>query len=225
MTIINEKAYQLDNNVFQRKGEYYAPLDDFLVLLTQHTNTDYSMDYDSMSISLDGVVQNAPELKTTDLAEEKKKWQFDTIIIDPGHGGKDPGTAGKNIVEKHLVLKIAKRLVNTINAEKSMSAFLTRDGDYFPCPQNRKSCDQKTSLNERLDIAKKGGAEVILDKDLTPEILSKAIKEIFLKEGKLSEMAEAAFDQTFVNATENITKYCYKMIEKPLLISSIIGPE
>ena len=72
--IINEKAYQLDNNVFQRKGEYYAPLDDFLVLLTQHTNTDYSMDYDSMSISLDGVVQNAPELKTTDLVEEKKKF-------------------------------------------------------------------------------------------------------------------------------------------------------
>jgi len=74
-------------------------------------------------------------------------------------------------------------------------------------------------------LAKKGGAKVILDKDLTPEILSKAIKEIFLKEGKLSEMAEAAFDQTFVNATENITKYCYKMIKKPPLISSIIGPE
>jgi len=84
------------------------------------------------------------------------------IAIDPGHGGKDPGTAGKNIVEKHLVLKIAKRLVNTINAEKSMSAFLTRDGDYFPCPQNRKSCDQKTSLNERLDIAKKGGAVLFI---------------------------------------------------------------
>ena len=84
------------------------------------------------------------------------------IAIDPGHGGKDPGTSGKNIVEKHLVLKIAKRLVNTINAEKSMSAFLTRDGDYFPCPQNRKPCDQKTSLNERLDIAKKGGAVLFI---------------------------------------------------------------
>ena len=84
------------------------------------------------------------------------------IAIDPGHGGKDPGTAGKNVVEKNLVLKIAKRLVNTINAEKSMSAFLTRDGDYFPCPQNKKSCDQKTSLNERLYKAKKAGAVLFI---------------------------------------------------------------
>ena len=61
-------------------------------------------------------------------------------------------------------------------------------------------------------LAKKGGAKVILDKDLTPEILSKAIKEIFLKEGKLSEMAEAAFDETFLNATQNVAKFCYEKI-------------
>ena len=66
-------------------------------------------------------------------------------------------------------------------------------------------------------LAKKGGAEVILDKDLTPEILSKAIKEIFLKEGKLSEMAEAAFDETFLNATQNVAQFCYEKIEQPPL--------
>ena len=66
-------------------------------------------------------------------------------------------------------------------------------------------------------LAKKGGAKVILDKDLTPEILSKAIKEIFLKEGKLSEMAEAAFDETFLNATKNVAQFCYEKIEQPPL--------
>ena len=66
-------------------------------------------------------------------------------------------------------------------------------------------------------LAKKGGAEVILDKDLNPEILSKAIKEIFSKENKIRVMAEAAFDETFVNATQNIAQFCYKMIEQPLL--------
>ena len=66
-------------------------------------------------------------------------------------------------------------------------------------------------------LGKKGGAEVILDKDLTPEILSKAIKEIFLKEGKLSEMAEAAFDETFLNATQNVAQFCYEKIEQPTL--------
>ena len=136
--IINEKAYQLDNNVFQRKGEYYAPLDDFLALLTQHTNTDYSMDYDSMSISLDGVVQNAPELKTTDLVEEKKKWQFDTIIIDPGHGGKDPGSVGhKGTKEKDIVLDVSKRLARKIQKNLRIKTVLTRDEDVFVRLQDR----------------------------------------------------------------------------------------
>ena len=63
-------------------------------------------------------------------------------------------------------------------------------------------------------IAKKGGAEVILDKDLKLDILVKAIKKIFLKEGILSEMSEATFDETFVNATKNIAQFCYKKIEQ-----------
>ena len=66
-------------------------------------------------------------------------------------------------------------------------------------------------------LAKKGGAEVILEKDLNPEILSMKIKKIFSKEGKLSHMTEAAFDKTFVNATQNIARFCYKMIEQPPL--------
>ena len=66
-------------------------------------------------------------------------------------------------------------------------------------------------------IAKKGGAEVILDKDLKLEILVKTIKKIFSQEGILSEMAEATYDETFVNATQNIAQFCYKMIEQPPL--------
>ena len=66
-------------------------------------------------------------------------------------------------------------------------------------------------------IAKKGGAEVILDKDLKLEILVKTIKKIFSHERVLSEMAEATYDETFVNATQNIAQFCYKMIEQPPL--------
>ena len=108
-------------------------------------------------VDVKSMYEGSKKIATSNINQSKM-----IIAIDPGHGGKDPGTAGKNIVEKHLVLKIAKRLVNTINAEKSMSAFLTRDGDYFPCPQNKKSCDQKTSLNERLDKAKKAGAVLFI---------------------------------------------------------------
>jgi len=66
-------------------------------------------------------------------------------------------------------------------------------------------------------LAKKGGAEVILDKDLKPDILAHTIKRIFEEENRFSEMSKAALDQTFVNATQNIAQFCYKMIEQPPL--------
>ena len=136
--IINDKAYQLQNNVFQRKGEYYVPLDDLLTLLTQQTNTDYSMDYASMSISLGSVIQNIPIVETTDLNKEKKKWQFDTIIIDPGHGGKDPGSVVyKGTKEKDIVLDVSKRLARKIQKNLRVKTILTRDEDVFIRLQDR----------------------------------------------------------------------------------------
>ena len=136
--IINDKAYQLQINVFQRKGEYYVPLDDLLTLLTQQTNTDYSMDYASMSISLGSVIQNIPIVETTDLNKEKKKWQFDTIIIDPGHGGKDPGSVGyKGTKEKDIVLDVSKRLARKIQKNLRVKTILTRDEDVFIRLQDR----------------------------------------------------------------------------------------
>ncbi len=136
--IINDKAYQLQNNVFQRKGEYYVPLDDFLALLTQHTNTNYSINYNSMSINLGSVIQNSPIDKTTDLIKEKKKWQFDTIIIDPGHGGKDPGSIGyKGTKEKDIVLDVSKRLAKKIQKNLRVKTILTRDEDVFIRLQDR----------------------------------------------------------------------------------------
>ena len=136
--IINDKPYQLQNNVFQRKDEYYVPLDDFLALLTQHTNTNYSMNYNSMSINLSSVIQNSPIDKTTDLIKEKKKWQFDTIIIDPGHGGKDPGSVGyKGTKEKDIVLDVSKRLARKIQKNLRVKTILTRDEDVFIRLQDR----------------------------------------------------------------------------------------
>jgi N-acetylmuramoyl-L-alanine amidase len=136
--IINDKPYQLQNNVFQRKGEYYVPLDNFLALLTQHTNTNYSMNYNSMSINLSSVIQNSPIDRTTDLIKEKKKWQFDTIIIDPGHGGKDPGSVGyKGTKEKDIVLDVSKRLARKIQKNLRVKTILTRDEDVFIRLQDR----------------------------------------------------------------------------------------
>jgi N-acetylmuramoyl-L-alanine amidase len=53
-------------------------------------------------------------------------------VIDPGHGGEDPGAIGRRgSREKDITLNIARRLKRLIDAEPNMRALLTRDGDYF----------------------------------------------------------------------------------------------
>lgn len=55
-----------------------------------------------------------------------------TIAIDPGHGGEDPGAIGEGgTYEKDVVLAIARKLRDRIDAEPNMRAFMTRDADFF----------------------------------------------------------------------------------------------
>ena len=61
-----------------------------------------------------------------------------TIVIDPGHGGEDPGARGRlGSSEKNITLTIAKRLKDLIDAEPDMRAVLTRDGDFYVPLQTR----------------------------------------------------------------------------------------
>lgn len=55
-----------------------------------------------------------------------------TIVIDPGHGGEDPGAIGaRGSKEKDITLSMSRKLKALIDAEPNMRAVLTRDGDYF----------------------------------------------------------------------------------------------
>jgi N-acetylmuramoyl-L-alanine amidase len=54
------------------------------------------------------------------------------IMIDPGHGGEDPGAHGKyKTREKDIVLKIGRRLKALIEKEPNMKAYMTRNEDVF----------------------------------------------------------------------------------------------
>ncbi|RLB43681.1 MAG: N-acetylmuramoyl-L-alanine amidase [Deltaproteobacteria bacterium] len=54
------------------------------------------------------------------------------IVIDPGHGGKDPGCyIGKGIKEKDIVLRIAKILAKKLKKKLGCEVYLTRTRDVF----------------------------------------------------------------------------------------------
>jgi N-acetylmuramoyl-L-alanine amidase len=75
----------------------------------------------------------APTAATQAPATPKAKVERLIIVaIDPGHGGEDPGAVGPTgLREKDVVLAVALKLRDRLNAVPGMRAMLTRDADYF----------------------------------------------------------------------------------------------
>ena len=74
-------------------------------------------------------------------ATPSERRQVDRLIIvalDPGHGGEDPGAVGPTgLREKDVVLDIALKLRDALNAQRGMRVMLTRDADFFVPLQER----------------------------------------------------------------------------------------
>lgn len=73
------------------------------------------------------------------------------VVIDPGHGGRDPGAVGKRGTrEKDVVLGVSRRLKARIDATPGMRAIMTRSSDkYVP-------------LRKRIEIARKSKADLFI---------------------------------------------------------------
>jgi N-acetylmuramoyl-L-alanine amidase len=93
-------------------------------------------------------------------AKEKEQRQFSRelkgskkriVVIDPGHGGDDPGAVGpRKTLEKDIVLALAQNLQKILDSTGEIRAFLTRRGDYF------------VPLNDRVKIAQEYGADLFI---------------------------------------------------------------
>lgn len=78
---------------------------------------------------------------------------LNTVVIDPGHGGKDPGALGKTrkTDEKHIVLSVSKKLGDMIKkAYPDVNVVYTRSTDVF------------VELKERANIAKRNKADLFI---------------------------------------------------------------
>lgn len=73
------------------------------------------------------------------------------VVIDPGHGGRDPGAIGpKGLLEKDVVLSVSKKLGNILRKKYGMEVIYTRKRDVF------------ISLEERTAIANSNNADLFI---------------------------------------------------------------
>ncbi len=72
-----------------------------------------------------------------------------TVVIDPGHGGRDPGAAGRQHEEKKVVLQIALRL-GQILRQQGFRVHLTR------------TTDQYLSMEQRVEVARRSRADLFV---------------------------------------------------------------
>lgn len=132
-----DKTYNFRYPVISRQGKYYIPLKlitDILPLIFPD-----KISYKNGSIIADKPVDNS----------------IKTIVLDPGHGGKDPGAVGftKKNLEKDVVLKVARKVKDLIETNLNIRVILTRENDSFVSLQertllaNRENADLFVSLH------------------------------------------------------------------------------
>ena len=88
---------------------------------------------DSVSLTLQVAPKVSYTMDTTnkriELNLQRTSKNKHLIVIDPGHGGKDPGAARGSVVEKKIVLAVGTYLRDELS--KDFNVIMTRDSDFF----------------------------------------------------------------------------------------------
>lgn len=127
-----------------------------------------------------------------------------TIVIDPGHGGKDPGAMANGLKEKNIVLKVAKKLALILRKKLDCRVILTRSTDVF------------IPLEERTAIANKNDADlfVSLHVNADPDAEASGFETYYLN---LTSNPEAMRVAAYENETST-----HQISEMKNILSSIL---
>ena len=179
-----------------------------IMILEPNGDNDYRLVLDFTAGTGQGITGTETAAKTakTETTKETPKNTKTTtqhiIVIDAGHGGKDPGCIGKGgTQEKTVVLSVAKKLKNKLEAD-GYKTFLTRSNDTY------------LKLAERAEFAEKKHADLFisLHANANPSRNVKGFSVYTLSEKASDEEAqkladsENAADKIDVSGFENFSK-------------------
>jgi N-acetylmuramoyl-L-alanine amidase len=121
------------------------------------------------------------------------------IVIDPGHGGKDPGAVGRDgLFEKTVTLAIAKEIKKELEKTTGVRVMMTREEDVF------------MPLEMRTKIANEAGGKLFISihADSNPNKGLRGHTVYFLGPAKTEEARRAAqFENSVIHFEESQEKY------------------
>lgn len=200
LLIIDNLITHLDDPVIRWKGGIYIPADGARIIL----NSFYfamNAEISGSRLFLSGVTPDKPrEDEKINLKPEARE-RIGFIILDPGHGGKDPGAIGKGgLQEKALTLQISKQVEKMLKSRlKEIKVKATRNSDVF------------IELAERTEIAnrelKRGNNGLFISIHINASISSKVsgFETYFLSQNPTNEEARktAALENNVVILERN----------------------
>lgn len=173
---------------------------DSIMLLSPNGDNDYRLVLDFAAAS-GAVAATTQQQKTT--APSRKY----VVVIDAGHGGKDPGCIGKGgTQEKNIVLSVAKKLKTKLDAA-GFQTYLTRSNDTY------------LKLAQRASIGEKRHADLFLSlhANANPSRTMKGFSIYTLSEKASDEEAQKLADAE--NAADKIDVSGFEQFDKDIRIA------
>ena len=184
---VNDRFVQLSMAPEEWDGSVWIPASNLIHLFDDRAIADLST----------GTI-TVYRLNHTPSVNTAEPWQLGTVIIDAGHGGKDPGAAGLfGLVEKTVTLDISRRLARQLE-NHGIKVAMTRDQDVF------------LPLHDRTSLANSQRGDLFLSihcnslKSPSPQ----GIETYFLKPARTERAVEAALrENEVVKLEEDVNSY------------------
>jgi N-acetylmuramoyl-L-alanine amidase len=160
------------------------------------------------------IIRNGKKL----LIEKPQDNTIRTIVLDPGHGGKDPGAVGRNIgaYEKTINLNVCLMLKDLLEKELNVTVLLTRSDDRF------------VSLQERTEFANENRADLFISihTNASRDRNSRGVEIYYLSTAKTTEArAVEALENSVVELYEGGQEAIRKYDDLALILSDIMQAE
>lgn len=143
--LVNGHLVKAGEPVIREKGEIFLPVQIFSSSLSKFfPGIEIARNHNSITAKNIREPEPGPDIPGPVVIQKTSKDKISFIIIDPGHGGKDPGAIGRGTHEKHITLRVARYIAGELRSSlPDIRVILTRNRDQF------------IELSKRTEIANK----------------------------------------------------------------------